>query len=184
MRESLALEPLGQARVRVFWGGVYHSFAVCGPAKFYLRVARNASFNTILCSVMLDKVSGPPTKFETKYPGLHSVYFFTPLYQRFTSYPAGLAADTVRGSAALLTLWQNLELAYVHRALCPQIAADRMLCYRALVSAPGIQPKRCAWWRRKLPMATDDDRKTFADAMTAMFQDELKLVPTLKNPKL
>lgn len=51
-------KPLAKARVRDFWGGVYKQFLLTGPATYWLRVSRNYSFNTIISSVMLDKV-GP-----------------------------------------------------------------------------------------------------------------------------
>ncbi|HET6384430.1 MAG TPA: two-component regulator propeller domain-containing protein [Armatimonadota bacterium] len=58
---------LAKARVRDFWGGVYKQFALKGPGRFAIRICRNNSHNTIVSGVMLDKLFGPPTRFEN-YP--------------------------------------------------------------------------------------------------------------------
>ena len=54
--------PLAHARIRNFWGGVYESFLVRGPAKYVVRVGKNGSFNTILAGVFIDRIGGPPTR--------------------------------------------------------------------------------------------------------------------------
>lgn len=70
LEDALKLPVLAQTRVRDFWGGYYKSFIVRGPKPapvpesyfsepvkpYYIRIARNYSFNTILQSVLIDKL--------------------------------------------------------------------------------------------------------------------------------
>jgi hypothetical protein len=49
--------PLSRTRVCDFWGGVHKSFEVVGEGKYFVRVANNFSFCTIMSSVCVDKIS-------------------------------------------------------------------------------------------------------------------------------
>ena len=55
---------LARARVHGFWQGEYTQFAVSGPASYWVRVDKNFSLNVILQSVMLDRLDGPPVRFQ------------------------------------------------------------------------------------------------------------------------
>jgi len=186
MRDSLELKSYGPARIRQFWGGAHQVFVVCGPAKYYLHVSRNNSFNTTLCSIMLDKLIGPPTEYEIKYPGLHSVYLLTKRYDAYLAPPDAARASAVdpKGTDAARKLWSDLDAAAGKRLLAPAIGADRVFCYRAAAAVPGCDPALLAWWRRSLPMVTDDDRVEFVKAMSDIYKDEVRLVPGLNNPHL
>lgn len=50
---------LARTRVENFWGGVYKSFVVRGPSKYWVKLARNYSKNTIISAVLMDKLKGP-----------------------------------------------------------------------------------------------------------------------------
>jgi len=50
---------LASSRVRDFWGGVHKRFLLRGPARYTIRIGRNHSFNTILSSLMLDRLVMP-----------------------------------------------------------------------------------------------------------------------------
>jgi hypothetical protein len=53
-----ASRTLAKARVRDFWGPVYKQFLVSGPSKYYIKIGKNNSHNTIVQSVMLDSLTG------------------------------------------------------------------------------------------------------------------------------
>lgn len=60
---------IARTRVRDFWGGVYKSFIVRGPGPYYIRIARNYSFNTIVSAVMVDMQDGSvPLDEKQTYP--------------------------------------------------------------------------------------------------------------------
>ena len=50
---------LASARVRDFWGGVYKSFMLRGGHKYWVRIAKNDSFNTISNGIFLDRLKLP-----------------------------------------------------------------------------------------------------------------------------
>lgn len=56
-----ATEVLCRGRVVNFRGGVYKRFIVNGPGTFYVRVARNGSFNTTVNAYFIDKWPEPRT---------------------------------------------------------------------------------------------------------------------------
>jgi len=53
---------LAQARVRDFWGGIYKTFMVSGPSKYWIKISKNNSINTIISAVLIDKLNGPVSK--------------------------------------------------------------------------------------------------------------------------
>jgi len=211
-RASAFLKPLAVGRVRQFWGGVYQSFAVCGPAKFYLKIARSNSFNTIVSAILLDKIYGPPTSWEIK--NIPCAYLCAPEYQAYIRPLAGRAAiDPDLSSTLSFQLWSDLIQASGNTNWCSAVVPARMLCYRALAAsltsgstdvghaAPG-PPKAgpananlttpiaitaddlLAWWRRSLPFVTQADRTAYADTMTRAWKDELVLCPSLNRNDL
>lgn len=50
---------LSSTRIRDFWGGVYKSFAVSGGQKYWVRIAKNGSFNTICQAIFFDRMRLP-----------------------------------------------------------------------------------------------------------------------------
>ena len=211
-RASAFLKPLAVGRVRQFWGGVYQSFAVCGPAKFYLKIARSNSFNTIVSAILLDKISGPPTHWDSV--NAPCAYLSAPEYQAYITPPAARAAiDSTLSATLPLQLWSDLTDASGNASWCSAVVPARMLCYRALAAslapgntmvgqaAPGV-PKSgptevslaapipitgndlLAWWRRSLPFVTPADRAAYTDTMTRAWKDELALCPSLNRNDL
>jgi hypothetical protein len=53
--------PLARTRVNNFWGGVHKSFEVNGEGKYFVRVANNFCFCTIMSSVCVEKLQGDST---------------------------------------------------------------------------------------------------------------------------
>jgi hypothetical protein len=194
VRDAIALKPISSVRIREFWGGEYQSFAVCGPAKFYLHIARNNSFNTIISSIMIDKIDKAPSEFETRNPGLRSLFLSTPKYAEYVTPPVSVsdASYAPPETDAIRKLWSDLDAASGKRQFTSLIVTDRLLCYRALASAAHLgrgvlDPKAkdlLAWWRRSLPMETEEDRLTFTGSMADMYADEVKLVQMLNTKNL
>ncbi len=59
------LPVLARTRVRDFWGGVHKQLLLKGADTYLINIKRNYSFNTILSSVMVDRLSGPSTSHDT-----------------------------------------------------------------------------------------------------------------------
>jgi len=107
---------------------------------------------------MIDKIAGPPTPLE----GAHCTFCRSKEYAAYMAAPrpakpAGkpVAPDPTR------KLRDELGKASSTKVLVGQIAADRILCYRALAASPSADPALLAWWRRSLPIVADEDRAGF-----------------------
>ncbi|MGL4944014.1 MAG: ligand-binding sensor domain-containing protein, partial [Thermoguttaceae bacterium] len=57
-------EPLAKSRLRNFWGGVYKTFTVTGPASYFVKLDRNYSFNTMLSLVAVDRLVGESDPYD------------------------------------------------------------------------------------------------------------------------
>jgi hypothetical protein len=65
--EKLARDKaLARSRVKDFWGGNYKTFVVTGSSAYAVKVDRNYSFNTILSSVMVDRMIGEENYYDAK----------------------------------------------------------------------------------------------------------------------
>jgi frataxin-like iron-binding protein CyaY len=73
------IKPLAKSRIRDFWGGVHKQFIVRGPARYFIKVDRNYSYNTILSSISIDRLEGEAT-FHEQYgiPRLCEIKFEPP----------------------------------------------------------------------------------------------------------
>ena len=59
INDAAAVPVLARARVRDFWGGVYKRFSLVGPGRYWCRVHKIDSLNTICSGIFLDTVGGP-----------------------------------------------------------------------------------------------------------------------------
>jgi hypothetical protein len=94
--------PLARTRVNNFWGGVHKSFEVAGEGKYFVRVANNFCFCTILSSVCVDKLQGESTindKFELSLQ--LNVPYQPPQFPESISNPIAYQAKK---------LWETLEV--------------------------------------------------------------------------
>ena len=180
------LKPLAQSRIRDFkGGGVYKSFLVQGPGRYWLKVGRNYSFNTIVPAVFLDKVSGPKSQFDH----IGSPY----LAQRYTQAPAvdekTLQAAITGTSAkaqtlkAAVKLWQamdeDLEKSSTNLRQISTQSQWRLLSYRA-ASSKSAPNDLLANWRYALKLWTDADRKEFDSRMQQAHKTLLVANPEIK----
>jgi len=187
--QSMELPVIASARVREFWDGVYVSFAVCGPSKFYLAVRKNNSFNAIISSVMIDKISGPPTPLEVmdeklyKSPPPPSVFLMVPQVAEYTAPPPAPNITTLPTAKAATDLWPDFANGCGHPELASQLVAYQLLCYRAL-AAGALDPtiaKELTYWRRSLPYETDADRDNFKTAMAVIYKAEQRSVEAMAS---
>ena len=172
-----AMPTLTAARVHDFWYGVYERFLVRGPAVYMVKVGKNGSFNTILQSVMLDKVSGPPTEWEKR----RSVWYGKDAYQPPISFQVTKLSARL---AAAQSLWDTLDQSTDQQGIEALSPRFRLLAYRALLADPKevADPNAqtlAANWRWQLCLWDSADRTVFQQAMTANWQSLAAV-----NPKL
>jgi hypothetical protein len=85
---------LAQSRIHDFWGGAYKTFVVKGPGLFAVKIDDNYSFNTIISSVMLDRMDSNEQPKPT--PWVYVQYQEPELPKReMLKTPEGLAAFDV-----------------------------------------------------------------------------------------
>ncbi len=181
-KDAPAVDPdtlpiLTAARVHDFWFGVYERFLVSGPADYFVKVGKNGSFNTILQTVMLDKVSGPPTDYETR----RSIWYGADLYQPPV---APHLSDTSPVVNAAQRVWEELDQNSSKQAASNLSTSFRILAYRALLASPRKSDDAnthslAESWRWQLCLWNKADRETFQQAMAANREPLLAA-----NPKL
>jgi hypothetical protein len=178
---------LARTRVRDFWGGVHKSFLLQGPGDYYFVMRKNNSFNTIVQSVKIDKLNGPPTSHEARRDvWLGGVRYEPPTSEALASYRiAALNAvapehkERLRGA---IDLWKALDDSYDRAGIEVLQGPLRVLCYRTVQETVGDKEAGVTLlqsWRWTLPLWPEEDRKEFEETMKNAWDTLLK-----KNPKL
>jgi hypothetical protein len=168
-REAEQAAPLARCRVRAFWGGVHKQFLVPGPAKYLVKIGKNDSFNTILSSVMIDRVHGEPGKWDSAWlPFMENVRYFPPVIPR-TWEPGG------EGTQAAIDLWRALDESYVKdRSWAPQ-RQGRLLAYRHVNAAKEIPAELLGRWRWAMPLLNAEDRKGLDEVLARARAERVKI---------
>lgn len=152
-------KPLAQARIMQFWGGMYCSFVLHGPANYQVRLKRNYGYWMTVAGMFLDRLSGPKGFAGwTNLDGL-PITNYRPVPYKIT--------PTIAASAAW-KLWRlsNRQASYSKRDLPAQWPA-RVLAYR-YAQAHHFPPALLARWRWWLNIWLPADRAAFNQAMTAL----------------
>jgi len=191
------LPSLAHARIRDFWGGVYHSFLVRGPAQYYVRVRRNGSFNTILAGVFLDSITGPKTRFDCS-AWMGGVRYSPPdpdapippdphLLDKLLAKEVNeqevvnLSTKPVPQSiVAARALWAELDKEETNASAVPLQYRYRLLAYRAISGAADLSALQ-ANWRWKLHLWTEADRQKFEETMAEAHASLLEYNPQMKG---
>jgi len=197
MEAAEKLPSLAHARIRDFWGGVYHSFLVRGPAQYYVRVRRNGSFNTILAGIFLDSVTGPKTRFDCS-AWMGGVRYSPPdpdapippdphLLDKLLAKEVNeqevvnLSTKPVPQSiAAARALWSELDKEEANASVVPLQFRYRLLAYRAVSDVAGFSTLQ-ANWRWKLHLWTQADRQEFEETMAKAHDSLLEINPQMKG---
>jgi hypothetical protein len=159
--EAMQAPALARARVRSFWGGVYESFIVAGPAIYDIRIGKNNSFNTILSGVFLDRLQGTPDSAKLiRDPWLSSL--------AYDPAPMPTAAEIeAENSPRLLktsiNLWTKLDSLWDRPHLASLQYRFRLQTYRA-IEAKQMSPALLENWRWQIDLWTPDDRQAFNTA--------------------
>ncbi len=190
--------PLSQARVRDFWGGVYQQFVVQGPATYWIRVARNNSFNTMMASVMLDEV-GPDQKWSDDVLGVTFGGHYNPpdpdapelidphLLDKIlagTYQKPGAPTNADKAHFALVVearaLWNTTGATTSQQGGIKLNWQARVMAYRA-AAANDAPAKLLENWRWQMPLWTAADRAQWKADMTRNYEHFTDLNPSFKN---
>jgi len=196
---------LTRGRVKDFWGGLYAAFLVRGPSVYRLRIGRNNSFNTMVSSVMIDKMKGPSYRRDAlpmgwmgkvRYvppdpdapvpPDPHALEKILAAMQsgRKPAVPTPAEQERAKQNAAIIAsgraLWSALDAAWDKQDGLPMQGQYRLLAYRAIVSADAPNVLQ-ANWRWTLRLWTPPDRDQFKEVMAQAHQSLLDNNPDMKG---
>ena len=157
--DAEAAPDLARCRVSDFEGGVYASFAVKGPGKYWIKVGRHRSFATKFSGIFLDRIGdvAAPSETQIPRPSMRGVFYET----EKTPAPTGAeSADLSQARAA----WQKLDEAAARGEVAPGDWQKRHQLLRAAQQA-GADEALLANWRWKLGVWQPVDREQFAVTM-------------------
>ncbi len=199
VEDAELLPPIAHARICNFWDGMYQSFLVHGPARYYVHIRRNSSFNTLLAGVFLDSMTGPKTRFDCSawMGGIH----YSPPNPDAPTPPDphlldkllagnGKLASSIGGTSptfqdqkiipAARVLWDALDAVQDNPAALSFQLLGRRMAYRAAVAA-GASDALQADWRWTLHLWNASDRQEFTDTMHQAHESLLTLYPDMRN---
>lgn len=129
--QCLTREPLAKTRLWSGWNGEYASFAVCGPARYQVRMARDRSKGTILQAVFFDHLGAPQPKPR-----------WLPVRLQPIVPPQPPAADNPVADNPIFALWQACD-----RAETRGVPAfiERTIALRAAKSSGAPENLLTAW---------------------------------------
>ena len=145
---------IASARVRDFaGGGVYKSFVVRGPSKYYIKIGKNNSFNTICSAVFIDKLTGPYPASDAELPFMAGLQFDAPSYAA----PSATNGGDMENEA--LRFWASLDKTFSTSSNFSLLTSYQILAYRSLPETSSDALK--ANWRWHTHLWTQRDRDRF-----------------------
>ena len=172
---------LVRSRVRDFWNGVYKRFIVRGPSTYWVKFGRDGSYNTIVSSVMLDKIVGPRTQNETQLAYMGRYTFAAPDWA-VMSYEGAPAAQSAIVAKARAWEWK-IDAATTRDGGVPLTDGLRTLALRALMAQPKntMPPQLLERWRWKSAHWNKRDRTFWNKAMAEGREAFFELNPHVRN---
>ena len=131
----------------------------------------------MISGLMIDKIVGPPTPLE----GAQCAYCKSVQYAEYIALPhlVAIDAESSGDQTLLAVVWANINIHAERWAIAEDLTPDRVLCYRALAAVDNSASidVEMAWWRRSLPIETDEDRGAFMPAMMNIYAGETAAPP-------
>jgi hypothetical protein len=126
--------PLERSRMRDFWGGVHKSFVVKGNSRYFVRVSKNYSFNTIISSVCIDRLHGETTlNDKMRLPLMSNVPYEPPPFPEFVSQPFAFQSKK---------LWDMIDTRYDKLGLVNCERSYRLRAYQGVAGDTSKQSKQ------------------------------------------
>ena len=181
-KQAFDLPTLARARVRDFGGGgVYKQFVVKGGERYYIKIARNGSFNTICSGVFIDKLSGPVTQYDNlPQAWLGDVRYDPPEYQGISEEISAQAPADVKILQRAGDLWSSVGQTIDRDGMAGLHYPARLMAYRVALKA-GATEKLLANWRWTLCLWMPADRAEFNTVMERGHEAQLKVTPEIRG---
>jgi len=169
---------LARARVTDFWDGVYKQFALCGPATFAFKVARDHSFGVLVSGVFFDPMTDPlkPAPAPRALSWMNGVLYDAPVIEEplpvrgpvDPKADAAATAQKVQTLAAARALWAQLDVAAGEKGGQVVQRSMRLQALRAAIAA-GASPSLIANWRWQLQLWNDAEGAQWREMMARAF---------------
>ncbi len=163
--DAQALPPLAHARIHDFWNGFYTSFIIRGPSKYYVRVGKNGSKNTLVAGVLIDKMIGPVSPFDRLPIPFMGIIYYDPPNLEAKHQPASANNPSM---LAARSLWAALGAAQTSIGDANVITPYRTFALRTAQASGGSDPL-LKNWRWNLNVWVGDDHETFLHFMHAAY---------------
>ena len=172
--EAETLPALARTRAQNTWGGVYKQFVTQGAGKFYIKICRQQSINTICSGVFVDSLPAD-IKEKDQIAWMEDVHYNPPIVK------PEVAHNGAAPEQPALQLWAALNAAASQKSFAERLAPYRLLAYRSILAKNG-DSARLANWRWQLSLWTEEDRKQFSTVITQAWTALTTRFPILKNP--
>jgi hypothetical protein len=165
-------KPLVKSRVRNFWGGVYKEFLL-PKGKYYVKIRRNYSFNTIVSAVILDRLQGKRINimeslnvYISHYVSPDNPYLISPL-----PFPKHVDSEIGR---VIIDTWNSLDETYNRKGGMERQRKMRLDLFRKSEAIADddenmSQIRRVLKWR--LNIWDESQRKEWQDTMNKAFKN-------------
>jgi len=163
---------LAHARIHNFWGGVYLQFLLQGPGRYYFRIAKNYSFNTLCAGVFVDKTVGPANSLDNQ----PSVWLSTYMYDNGVESSPTVSSKLTLPRTLAIDLWDRLTK--LDGSSYKVIAPYRILAYRAGI-AQSIPRTTLDHWRHAINLWRESDHKLFLREMDESYNHLVQKYPQL-----
>ncbi len=167
---------LARARVQHFWGGVYKSFLVKGPNKYGIKIDRNASFNTIVSGVFLDRIDGPKNPYDKPPLPMMGFDWQPPAMPKY--WEDEDASDNV---LAIVKIKEAADAARRTTATPHWHRTIHLLCLRALLADKTTPKEVIGNWRWHLQIWSEKDRQDFDHKMKIAWAIMCRINPSLEK---
>jgi len=159
---------LAKSRVQYFWGSEYKQFIVAG-GRYWIKISRNYSHNTILSAVMIDQLSGSsPRDKGLSLPWLGGIRYD---HQNNNS-RIGSNATAERSVESFQRLWSAVDEQLIgFGSRVAQYQLHVLACRTAIASSPNI--REIPSWRWDLHVWTNCDRQNFQEVMARAYIEQL-----------
>ena len=204
---SYDLPVIARGRVVNFWGGVYKSFLVEGPGKYFVTLRRNYSKNAIISAVLLDKLLGPAFFTDnTDLAWMPGVFYLPPnpdppkpldehalekaLAAKASGKPLSLTPplptpaemEVRKIVSSARGLWNQLDRSLDMKGIAVIQRQEGILAYRTIINQKGTEIL-AANWRWNLHLWTSDDRSRFEEVTKKAYESLMLKRPELNNNK-
>lgn len=145
--------------------GVYKSFLVDQPGYYFIRIARNYSYTTLLNAIFISRLQEEDGKLSVRKDIAHE-------YAEKAPSPPFVDVKEKEKEDIVLDCWNKLNVSWVRSSLWLSKASEVTLDLYRLANANGSSPSIIANWRWFLRFWNRNDKKFFEEFMLSSWYNK------------